>query len=84
MRVIIDNGKVSWDIPYETSTFEVRPGSEGIGLLHCDKTGYNGSVFTYESVAKGRMVLEEMAKAAHRNAAYYLIEKDTPLGIGMC
>ena len=67
MRLIVDNGKVEYDIPYDSVLLEVRESNGGAGLMYCGAVSQM-SIYAFATIEQGKNVLQEIATANVKDA----------------
>lgn len=82
MRLIVDNGKVEYDIPYDGVLLEVRESNGGAGLMYCDMASQM-SIYSFATIEQGKNVLQEIAKASGKGCSYYYLCREMENGIAV-
>lgn len=82
MRLIVDNGKVEYDIPYEKVSLEVRESNGGAGLMYCGAVSQM-SIYAFSTIEQGKNVLQEIAKANGKGCSYYYLCREMESGIAV-
>ena len=82
MRLIVDNGKVEYDIPYDSVLLEVRESSGGAGLMYCGAVSQM-SIYAFSTIEQGKNVLQEIAKANGKGCSYYYLCRELESGIAV-
>lgn len=80
MRLIVDNGKVEYDIPYESVLLEVRESNGGAGLMYCGAVSQM-SIYAFSTIEQGKNVLQQIATANGRGCSYYYLCREMENGI---
>lgn len=80
MRLIVDNGKVEYDIPYEKVSLEVRESNGGAGIMYCGAVSQM-SIYAFATIEQGKNVLQEIAKASGKGCSYYYLCREMENGI---
>ena len=82
MRLIVDNGKVEYDIPYEKVLLEVRESNGGAGLMYCGAVSQM-SIYAFSTIEQGKNVLQEIATANGKGCSYYYLCRELESGIAV-
>lgn len=82
MRLIIDNGDATYDVPYDSSYLRLKAKNEGGALLYCDKIGQL-AVFSFDNYDTGSAELECMARACNKGSSYYYLLKGAKGGVAI-
>jgi len=82
VRLIVDNGKVEYDIPYEKVLLEVRESNGGAGLMYCDMVSQM-SIYAFSTIEQGKNVLQEIATANGKGCSYYYLCRELESGIAV-
>lgn len=80
MRLIVDNGKVEYDIPYDSVLLEVRESNGGAGLMYCGAVSQM-SIYAFSTIEQGKNVLQQIATANGRGCSYYYLCREMENGI---
>ena len=82
MRLIVDNGKVEYDIPYDSVLLEVRESNGGAGLMYCGAVSQM-SIYAFSTIEQGKNVLQEIATANGKGCSYYYLCRELESGIAV-
>jgi len=82
LRLIVDNGKVEYDIPYDSVLLEVRESNGGAGLMYCGAVSQM-SIYAFSTIEQGKNVLQEIATANGKGCSYYYLCRELESGIAV-